>query len=242
MTEQQAALIALLDLQAVDSELHAIMVKAKSLRESERVTSLLARRAQAIEAAKQLDARGKNAASAVDAAETKVREIQAKIDRDTERLNRGGTAKDLMGIQHEIDTLTKQRGEAEDAQYRAMEHAEAVAADRERKLPLLRAADAQARDAVIERDQGLAELQDRHRELTAQRPERVSAVGHDSLVARYDSLRNARGGGRIAVARFERETCGACGTHMSPGDAQSIRNAPAGTIPTCIECSALLVR
>ena len=241
MTEQHAALIALLDLQAVDSELHAIMVKAKSLRESECVTSLLARRAQAIEAAKQLDARGKEAASAVDAAETKVREIQAKIDRDTERLNRGGTAKDLMGIQHEIDTLTKRRGEAEDAQYRAMEHAEAVAADREQKFPLLRAADAQARDAVTERDQGLAELQDRHGELTAQRPERVGAVGHDGLVARYDSLRNARGGGRIAVARFERETCGACGTHMSPVDAQSIRNAPAGTIPTCIECSALLV-
>ena len=66
MTEQQAALIALLELQAVDSELYAIMVKAKSLRESERVTSLLARRAQAIEAAKQLDARGKEAASAAD--------------------------------------------------------------------------------------------------------------------------------------------------------------------------------
>ncbi|MDO5366304.1 zinc ribbon domain-containing protein [Kocuria sp.] len=242
MTEQQAALLALLDLQAVDSELHAIMVKAKSLQESEHVKSLLARRAQAIEAAKQLDARGKEAASAVDGADTKVREIQARIDRDSERLNHGGTAKDLMGIQHEIDTLTKQRGHAEDAQYQAMEHAEAVAADREQKLPLLRAADAQARDAVSERDRGLAELQDRHRELTAQRPERVSAVGDETLVARYDSLRNARGGGRIAVARFERETCGACGTHMSPGDAQSILNAPAGTIPTCIECSALLVR
>lgn len=242
MTEQQAALLALLDLQTVDSELHAIMVKAKSLQDSEHVKSLLARRTQAIEAAKQLEARGKEAASGVDVAETKVREIQAKIDRDTGRLNHGGTAKDLMGIQHEIDTLTKQRGDAEDAQYQAMEHAEAVAADREQKLPLLRAADAQARDAVSERDRGLAELQDRRRELTAQRPERVSAVGDETLVARYDSLRTARGGGRIAVARFERETCGACGTHMSPGDAQSILNAPAGTIPTCIECSALLVR
>lgn len=242
MTEQQAALIALLDLQAVDSELHGIMAKAKSLQESEHVKSLLARRTQAIEAAKHLDARGKAAASAVDLAETKVGEIQAKIDRDTERLNHGGAAKDLMGIQHEIDTLTTQRGEAEETQYQAMEHAEAVAADREQKLPLLRAADAQARDAVAERDRALAQLQDRHRQLTAQRPERVSAVGDETLIARYDALRNARGGGRIAVARFERETCGACGTRMSPGDAQAIGNAPAGTIPTCIECSALLVR
>ena len=123
-----------------------------------------------------------------------------------------------------------------------MEHAEAVVADREQKLHLLRAADAQAKEAVAQRDQDLAALKERHQELTAQRPGRVSAVGDETLVARYDSLRNARGGGRIAVARFERETCGACGTHMSPGDAQSILNAPAGTIPTCIECSALLVR
>lgn len=242
MTEQHPALTALLGLQTVDSELHGIMVKAKSLQESEHVKALLARRTQAIEAAKQLDARGKEAASGVDTAEAKVREIQVKIDRDTERLNHGGTAKDLMGIQHEIDTLTKQRGEAENAQYQAMEHAEAVAADREQKLPLLRTADAQAKEAVAQRDQDLAALKERHQELTAQRPGRVSAVGDDALVKRYDSLRNARGGGRIAVARFERDTCGACGTHMSPGDAETIAHTPAGSIPTCIECSALLVR
>lgn len=242
MTEQHQALTALLDVQAVDSELHGIMAKAKSQQESEHVKALRGRRTQAIEAAKQLDAQGKEAASAVDTAEAKVRDIQAKIDRDTERLNQGGAAKDLMGIQHEIDTLTKQRGDAEDTQYQAMEHAEAVAADREQKLPLLRAADAQAKEAVTQRDQELAALKERHPELTAQRPGLVSAVGDEALVKRYDSLRNARGGGRIAVARFDRDTCGACGTHMSPGDAQTIANTPAASIPTCIECSAMLVR
>ena len=241
MTEQYA-LTALLDLQAVDSEVHGIMVKAKSLQESEHVKALLARRSRSIEAAKKLDAQGKEATSAVDTAERKVRDIQAKIDRDTERLNHGGTAKDLMGIQHEIDTLTKQRGEAEEAQYQAMEHAAAGAADGEQKLPLLRAADAQAREAVAQRDQDLAALKERHQELTSQRPGLVSAVGDEVLIKRYDSLRNARGGGRIAVARFERDTCGACGTHMSPGDAETIVNTPGGSIPTCIECSALLVR
>lgn len=242
MTDQSRALAALLDLQAVDTELHGIMIKAQALKESEHVKALVARRGQAVQAAKALDAQGKQAASAVDAAERKVQEIQAKIDRDTERLNHGGSAKDLMGIQHEIDTLTRQRGEAEDAQYRAMEHAEAVAADRNQKLPLLRAADAQAKEAVAQRDQDLADLKERHQELTAQRPGRVSAVGDDALVTRYDALRNARGGGRIAVARFEQDTCGACGTHMSPVDAATVSDTPADSIPTCMECSALLVR
>ena len=242
MSDQSRALAALLDLQAVDAELHSIMIKAQALKESEHVKALMARRGQAVQAAKELDAQGQEAASAVDAAERKVQDIQAKIDRDTERLNHGGTAKDLMGIQHEIDTLTKHRGEAEEDQYRAMEHAETVAADREQKLPLLRAADSEAKEAVAQRDRDLAALRERHQELAAQRPGRVSAVDDQALVKRYDSLRNARGGGRIAVARFERDTCGACGTHMSPVDAATVTETPADSIPTCMECSALLVR
>lgn len=236
------ALTALLELQALDSQVHSIMGTAQAVRTSETVSALVARRAQAIQAAKDLDAAAKEATQAVERAEATVREIQAKIDRDTDRLNRGGSAKELMGTQHEIDTLTRRRAAAEERQFEAMEHAESVAADRERKLPLLRAADAEARQAVAQRDEELATLKSRHGELTGRRPGVVNAVGDTALVASYDALRNARGGGRIAVARFQEDTCGACGTHYSPGDAQTIRETPPDTVPTCLECSAMLVR
>lgn len=242
MTDPRPSLTALLELQAVDSQLHTIMTRAQELRGSERISALTARRAQAIAAAKELDEAGRAAAEAVTAAEARVREIQGRVDRDTARLNAGGTAKDLMGLQREIDTLTAHREAAEERQLETMEHAEAVAEDREAKLPLLRAADAQAREAVAERDRELGTLRARHEQLTGRRRTLAEAVPDRALLTRYDTLRTARGGGRIAVARFENATCTGCGSRLSPGDASEITDAPATEVPTCPECSALLVR
>ncbi|RUQ04737.1 hypothetical protein D8M38_10780, partial [Kocuria sp. HSID17582] len=53
--------------------------------------------------------------------------------------------------------------------------------------------------------------------------------------------RNARGGGRIAVARYENGTCGACGTRLSPADAAALEATPESTIPQCPECGAMLL-
>lgn len=242
MTDPRPCLHTLLELQAMDSQLHTVMTRAQQLRGSEHITSLTARRARAIAAAKQLDEAGRAATEAVAAAEERVRGIQEKIERDTDRLHRGGAAKDLMGIQREIDTLTAHREAAEEHQLETMEHAETLAAGRETKLPLLRAADAQAREAVAERDRELDTLKTRHEELTARRRALAATVADRSLLERYDVLRNARGGGRIAVARFENATCTGCGSRLSPGDASAITSAPATQIPTCPECSAMLVR
>ncbi|WP_270255997.1 zinc ribbon domain-containing protein [Kocuria marina] len=241
MTSPRSALPALLELQSVDSRLLTVMARARELQTSERVASLMARRTQAIAAARALETPQQEAERAVAEAEREVTRIQDRIDKDTERLNHGGSAKDLMGIQHEIDTLTAQRGRAEDAQLQAMDHAEEVTADRDRKLPLLRAADAEAREAVAERNAELSRLKEEHARLTAERSKRVSEFTDPALLSRYDALRNARGGGRIAVARFENGTCGACGTRLSPADAAALTNTPEQTVPQCPECSALLL-
>ena len=241
MTSPRSALPALLELQSVDSRLLTVMARAKELQTSERVASLMARRTQAIAAARALETAQQEAERAVAEAEREVTRIQDRIDKDTERLNHGGSAKDLVGIQHEIDTLTAQRGRAEDAQLQAMDHAEEVTADRDRKLPLLRAADAEAREAVAERDAELSRLKEEHARLTAERAQRASDFTDPTLLNRYDGLRTARGGGHIAVARFDTGTCGACGTRLSPADAAALTNTPEQTVPQCPECSALLL-
>ena len=240
MTSSRSALPALLDLQSLDSQILTTLNRAKALQSSETVAGLMRRRSQAIAAAQELDATQRRAQDAVESAEAAVSAIQAKIDRDTQRLNAGGTSKDLMGIQHQIDTLTAQRAAAEEAQLAAMDHAEEVAADRERKLPLLRAADSEARAAVVERDAELATLKEQHAALGEQRS-RLAAATDAGLLARYDALRTARGGGRIAVARWEHGTCGACGTRLSPADAAALEATPESMIPQCPECSAMLV-
>ncbi|MCC5673087.1 zinc ribbon domain-containing protein [Kocuria rhizophila] len=241
MASPRTSLTALLELQAVDSRLLTTLRRAKELQTSERVAALMTRRTQAIAAARELDAAVQRAQEAVQQAEQAVTEIQTRIDRDTQRLNAGGTSKDLVGIQHQIDTLTAQRDRAEEEQLGAMGHAEEVAADRERKQPLLRAADAEARAAVAERDAELARLQEEHARLGAERSRLASGIADAALLDRYDSLRTARGGGRIAVARWEHGTCGACGTRLSPADAAALEATPEATVPQCPECSAMLV-
>lgn len=241
MTSPRSSLPALLELQAVDSRLLTTLARAKELQTSEHVAALMTRRTQAIAAARELDAAVAQAQDAVQQAEATVAEIQTRIDRDTERLNAGGTSKDLMGIQHQIETLTAQRVRAEDEQLQAMDHAEKVAADRERKQPLLRAADAEARAAVAERDAELARLKEEHTRLRGERARLASVVPDASVLERYDRLRTARGGGRIGVARWENGTCGACGTRLSPADAAALEATPESAVPQCPECSAMLV-
>ena len=241
MTTPRSSLPALLELQAVDSRLLTTLARAKELQTSEHVAALVARRTQAVSAARELDTVAQRAQDAVQQAETKVAEIQSRIDRDTARLNAGGTAKDLVGIQHQIEALTAQRTRAEEEQLHAMDHQEEVAADRERKQPLLRAADAEAREAVAERDAELAQLKEEHTRLTGERTRLASAVPDGSVLERYDRLRTARGGGRIAVGRWENGTCGACGTRLSPADAAALEATPESAVPQCPECSAMLV-
>ncbi|MDO4919998.1 zinc ribbon domain-containing protein [Kocuria sp.] len=241
MTAARSFLPALLELQRVDSQLLTTLRRAKELQTSEAVAALVTRRTQAVAAARELDAALQRAQDAVREAESAVAGIQSRIDRDTRRLNAGGTSKDLMGIQHQIDTLTAQRGRAEEEQLQAMDRAEEVAADRERKQPLLRAADTEARTAVAERDAELSRLKDEHARLTAERARRAAAVTDASVLERYDRLRTARGGGRIAVARWENGTCGACDTRLSPADAAALEATPETGIPQCPECSAMLV-
>ena len=241
MAPSRTSLPALLELQGVDSRLLTTVNRARQLQNSESVATLLRRRAQAIAASRDLDAAKAEAESAIVAAETKVEEVQSRIERDEKRLNAGGTSKDLLGIQHQIESLTAQLAVVEEEQLVAMDHAEEVAADRERKLPLLRAADAEARAAVAERDAELAALKTEHERLTGERARMAAAFPDAGLLARYDEHRTARGGGRIAVARYEDRTCGACGTRLSPADAAALEATPESAIPQCPECAAMLL-
>ncbi|CAL8897496.1 hypothetical protein KVA01_14040 [Kocuria varians] len=241
MSPSRSSLPGLLELQGVDSRLLTTVNRARQLQTAESVAALLQRRAQAVAASRELDAVVTAAEEGVTAAEAKVEEIRAKITRDETRLNAGGTSKELMGIQHQIATLVAQRDAAEEAQLAAMDRAEEAAADRQRKLPLLRAADAEARTAVAERDAELAELKTEHERLSAERARLAASFPDPALLARYDELRTARGGGRIAVARYENGTCGACGTRLSPADAATLEATPEAVVPQCPECSVMLV-
>lgn len=237
--EQQRAL---LELERLDARLRRIAARITELREDPETARALQRRAAAIAAAKELDAAEQAIAQRLTAAEEKVARVQASIDKDRARLEQGGSAKDLMGLQHELDTRTRQLAEAEDAQLALMQEMDDALAHRAAVTPRLKEADAEARRRVAARDEEGAALVTERAQLTARRPEVAAAVGHDELVGRYERIRTGRSAERPAAAELRGTACGSCGSALSPTDAAVFRSAAADEVLVCPECGVILVR
>ncbi len=237
--EQQRAL---LELERVDARLRRIAARIAELQADPEVAAALQLRARAIAAAKELEAGEQEIRGRLDAAEQKVARVQASIEKDRRRLELGGSAKDLMGLQHEIDTRTRQLGEAEEAELEIMQELDDAVAHRARITPRLKEADAEARRRVAARDEEGRTLTAERGGLTGARAAAAEGVGHPGLLARYERIRTGRGTERPAAAELRGTACGSCGTALSPTDAAAFRAAAADEVLTCPECGVILVR
>ena len=237
--EQQRAL---LELERVDARLRRIAARIAELQTDPEVAAALQLRARAIATAKELGAAEQDVRDRLGAAEQKVARVQASIEKDRRRLEQGGSAKDLMGLQHEIDTRTRQLAEAEEAELEIMQELEDAVAHRARITPRLKEADAEARRRVEARDAEGRALTAERDELAGTRPAAADGVGHPGLLARYEKIRTGRGTGRPAAAELRGTACGSCGTALSPTDAATFRAAAPDEVLTCPECGVLLVR
>lgn len=238
--EQQRAL---LELERVDARLRRMAARIEELKTDPDVTTAMQLRARAIAAAQELDATEREIRGRLDAAEQKVARIQASIEKDRRRLEQGGTSsKELLGLQHELETRTRQLGEAEEAELEVLQELDDAAAHRARITPRLKQADADARARVAARDQEGRSLVEERNRLAGTRSAVADAVGSTELLARYEKIRTGRATERPAAAELRGTACGACGTALSPADAQAFRSAPDDAVLTCPECGVVLVR
>ncbi|MFI7483068.1 zinc ribbon domain-containing protein [Kocuria sp. M1R5S2] len=237
--EQQRAL---LELERVDARLRRIAGRIVELKNDPEVAAALQLRARAITAAQELDAGEQEIRRRLDEAEQKVARVQASIEKDRKRLEQGGTMKDLMGLQHEIETRTRQLAEAEEAELEIMQELDDAVAHRARITPRLKEADADARRRVAARDEEGRSLTEERAGLAGPRAAAAEAVGNAPLLARYERIRTGRGAARPAAAELRGTTCGACGTALSPADAASFASSAADEVLTCPECGVIVVR
>lgn len=233
---------ALLELERVDARLRRIAARLEELRNDPDVAGALQLRARAVAAAQELEAGEQEIRRRVDEAEQKVVRVQASIEKDRKRLEQGGPAKELLALQHEIETRTRQLAEAEEAELEIMQELDDAVAHRARITPRLKEADADARRRVAARDEEGRALVTERAEVTATRAGVAAAVGHPALLARYEKIRTGRGTDRPAAAELRGTVCGSCGTGLSPTDAAEFRSAAADALRTCPECGVILVR
>lgn len=230
----------LLDVAALDLRLRQLDHARRSLPEHAHIAELRAlqagdddRRVAAETAVSDLRVR-------VAKAEGDVELVRARLARDTERLAVGtGSSKDLMGLEHEVQSLVKRQRDLEDVELELLEqleeaesvHAQAVAdgAARQEQLAELVA----ARDAQMDRISGERD------EVTAQR-EQVTAGLDKDLLLTYDHAMRRTGG--IGAAPYQQGRCGGCQLQVNPGDAAQIRAAGPDDVVHCEECGCILIR
>lgn len=169
--------------------------------------------------------------------ESDVAVVDARAERDRDRLQHVSNSKDAQGLEHELTSLARRKSDLEDGQLEVMERLDA------------------AESAVVEQERLIAETSEEGARLSgdgkaavAEAMERFEAAGRDrdaiasslpaELLSMYDRVA-ARGTG---AAMLRRATCEGCRMVLSGTDMSRIRQAAEDEVLTCPECGAILVR
>ncbi len=233
--EDQAVL---LELQAIDTRLQQLAHRAGSLPELAVIASLGAEAEEARLAGVADGGALEDARAELKRVESDVEVVEARIKRDTERLETTSSVKDVAGLETELASLRKRQSDLEDIELAVMERIEeleaasgATTARYEELLAALAEAET-ARDAALgtiggERDHALAN--------------RAEIVGKlpGELVELYERQRERYGTG---ASLLQGGVSSASGVKLNESDMAAIRAAAPDDVVLCPDSNAILVR
>jgi len=171
-------------------------------------------------------------------AESDVEVVEARIHKDTERLEHTSSAKDAQGLEHELESLRARRSDLEDIELAIMERLDAAEATMAGIAAELESAE---QALVAARDQETAETNRLNGEkmVTQAERERIVSSLPDDLYALYERQRERYG---VGASHLRAGVTSASGVALTESDLQSIRNAPADAVLMCPDSNAILVR
>lgn len=171
--------------------------------------------------------------------ESDVQLVEARIQRDGDRLQATSSVKDVQALEAELVSLRRRLAELEDMELVVMqrvEDAEAVVAGQdaeragiaERRAALEAERNAAAGDLCVDREHA-----ERDREAVA------SGIPAE-LLALYERKRLTGGG--VGAALLQQRACGGCTMTLTGSDYEAVRRAAADEVLFCPECDRILVR
>lgn len=233
--EQQNAL---LRLQGLDTRLRQLDHRRRTLPESVDLAALEKQGAQLRDVQVAAETEVADLQRAQAKADADVTQVRERAKRDRARMESGAAAKELVGLQHELETLSRRQAELEDIELGFMEQLEA-AQERMKTAAAQRARhDETAAALAATRDEKWAELDDEAERVRRERQE-ASAGIDEALLALYGSVAARSGTG---AAPLEQNRCGGCRLELSPVDLAAISRAAPDDVVQCEECSCVLVR
>jgi predicted nucleic acid-binding Zn-ribbon protein len=228
----------LLDLQALDTKLQQLGHRAANLPELATLATLGAEREILQRTVAEQTGAAEDAQAELKRTESDVAVVEARIARDSERLQSSASVKDVAALEQELTALAKRKNDLEDIELAVMETAEerdgALAASRS----ALEALDARIAEATAARDEAMTGLDAERAQADAERADIAARVPGD-LLALYEKQRARYG---VGASMLKGGVSLASGVALNSSDMSTIRAAAPDDVLLCPDSNAVLVR
>jgi predicted nucleic acid-binding Zn-ribbon protein len=171
--------------------------------------------------------------------EADVETVRAREARDQSRIDAGATAKEITGLQHELESLKRRQSDLEDQVLELMERRETADAALATAQSGLAGAQSEQERAEELRDAALSDIADATKQHEAKRQEIVGTVPAD-LLTLYERI--AAQTGSTGAAHLHARRCEGCRIELYGNELASFRNADPHTVLRCENCGRILVR
>jgi predicted nucleic acid-binding Zn-ribbon protein len=229
----------ILELTGLDAELLRLAHRATHLPEQQRLDAIGVEQQEANDRLAVLGLVLDDLDGQVAKFEAEVDGVRQREDRDRGLLAGGHTDhKQLVELQHELETLERRQSSLEDSLLEVMERREQV--QEEQTAQLVRIDELQSELSAVQatRDEALVAIeQEKHR--GASRRDQLTSGMDADLLALYERVRTKGG---IGAGLLQGRRCGACRIEIDKGELARISLAPDDDVLRCPECGAILLR
>lgn len=174
----------------------------------------------------------------IDRVEREVDLVKKRAASDRDRMAAGASAKELEGLQSELESLARRQASLEDDEIELMERREALDAELAETRRQLAEAETVLADAEADRARLLAEIEAETADASSTRQALAINIP-DRLVELYERIHAKQ---PIAAAELVGRRCGSCRIEKSPADMIPIKSAPIDEVLRCEECGCVLIR
>jgi predicted nucleic acid-binding Zn-ribbon protein len=228
----------LLELQAIDIRLRQLDHKAKTVPELAVIASLTSEAAERRQELASVSGATEDARLELKRIESDVAVVEARITRDTDRLQASSSVKDVAGLESELGGLRKRQLDLEEIELNVMERLEGL----EQNVSIARAELAGLQERIVaaeaERDTALGALASERNHAAANRSTIANGLPAD-LLALYERQRERYGAG---ASLLRGGVSSASGVKLNENDMATIRAAASDDVILCPDSSAILVR
>ncbi|MEB3034520.1 zinc ribbon domain-containing protein [[Mycobacterium] nativiensis] len=229
----------LLELAELDAELSRIAHRARNLPEQQEWMRIQADHTAAADRLAALELALEDLDAQAGRFESEIEAVRQREDRDRALLDSGQTsAKQVVELQHELETLQRRQSSLEDSLLELMEQREQLqtqATAESNGVEELAAELARVQETL---DAAAAEIETTRGQRSASRDELAGGIDGE-LLALYE---RQRASGGIGAGPFRGGQCGACRIEIDRGELSRISAAPPEEVLRCPECSAILLR